>query len=272
MTLNQSNEFSPRTLSPVDVMLEAVWRVWHLRSRMVPAIGLPVLCVSAISIVGWQLGYESNSIESWIFLAIYSVSMAFAAVGCHRIILIGKQAVPKYGVNGLSAREWHFVGYSALLVVIMLLAFPLLGAIVYLPIGLVSEPDKVFDSALGQGAFYILWILVAYFVARLSLVLPACAVDKPLSVPNSWTLTRKNGWRLTLIVAIIPKLSEWPQEWIAALLPGWWGTTVSYLLFALFIPIEVAFLSVSYEKLVPPAPSTNKMIDDAADRQSPDTE
>ena len=57
-------------------------------------------------------------------------------------------------------------------------------------------------------AEYLGLLTSTYFVARLSLVLPATALDAAASFRQAWRQSARNGWRLLMIVGAFP--------WIAA--------------------------------------------------------
>jgi hypothetical protein len=70
-----------------------------------------------------------------------------------------------------------------------------------------------------------------YLIGRWSMILPATAIDKSLTLGTAWELGRKNGWRLMLTVGIFPGISTLIQS----ILPIQDVTILSYVLEQLFI-------------------------------------
>jgi membrane-anchored glycerophosphoryl diester phosphodiesterase (GDPDase) len=99
-------------------------------------------------------------------------------------------------------------------------------------------------------------ILALYVSARLSLVFPATAIDKRPDLKWSWNLTRNNGWRMVVVVGVLP----WVIGMIVGVLYRENATVLetivlSTLGIALFA-VEIAALSLSYRELTkePEAP------------------
>jgi hypothetical protein len=81
------------------------------------------------------------------------------------------------------------------------------------------------------------------------MVLPAAAIDRRPSVKWSWNLTRGNGWKLAVIVGVLP----WVIKEALALLFREEATFIETLLLATaavaLIAVEVAAVSLSYREL-----------------------
>lgn len=106
------------------------------------------------------------------------------AITTHRIILLGPDAIPKWGLNTWSKRETffalHFVGLSLVSVPILFLAFiPVVGWIL----------------ALG---------LFSWLIGRASLVFPGIAVDQGITFKLSWELTNNRQLLMVLVVVAFP--------------------------------------------------------------------
>ena len=89
-----------------------------------------------------------------------------------------------------------------------------------------------------------------YLVARLSLVFPATAIDRPASLRWAWRTSRGNGWRLVVVVTVLP----WLVSHLVGLLYRDEATAAEVVLLtvtgtALFA-LEIAALSVAYRELV----------------------
>jgi hypothetical protein len=107
------------------------------------------------------------------------------------------------------------------------------------------------DATQLQWAEKAVWAVLFYPFGRLSPMFPATAVEhQPLPrIRWAWQLTRGNGWRLFVVVAVLP--------WLFALLLGAvyrdGATTVEWLLvcllFLALLVVEIAAVSLSYKEL-----------------------
>jgi hypothetical protein len=107
------------------------------------------------------------------------------------------------------------------------------------------------DGTQLQWAEKAVWAVLFYPFGRLCRMFPATAVEHP-PLPRirwAWQLTRGNGWRLFVVVAVLP--------WLFALLLGAvyreGATTVEWLLvcllFLALLVVEIAAVSLSYKEL-----------------------
>lgn len=103
------------------------------------------------------------------------------AVTTHRMLLLGPQAVPKWGILKWSRRETRFACYA-----IGLFCFIFIAAVV-------SS-----NSVIAPIVFLLFFGLVA---PRLSLVFPAIAIDKKCSFKESWHLTK--NWKSLMFFAVV---------------------------------------------------------------------
>ncbi len=185
------------------------------------------------------LNYSIAITSSLIFCAV----LVMAVVGCHRTFLMNSQEINQTKIIRFSIRELKFVGWWMIIAI--------LASIVYLPFVMtLSVFGTLYDMTEGGNLFLlvvmILEIPLYYVIARVSLVLPATAIDKRnKSMLWSWRLSTGNGWRLTFLVAIVP-LSV---EYILSLIPSDESLIYTVATFAIWLIIgvmEVGFLSLSY--------------------------
>jgi len=93
-------------------------------------------------------------------------------------------------------------------------------------------------------------VLITYLAARISILLPRTAIDKRPSLEWVWSVTAGNGWRLFIIVGLLPVLiSTIPMVFylfgknILTEVPG-------ALFDPLVLAVEITALSLSYQFLV----------------------
>ena len=140
---------------------------------------------------------ETRSLADWViyivFLAASLAMYAVFAVRWHRFFLLDERE----SVFGeiLAARNWRFLGYTLLLafapvVLEFLIAF---GAVLSGAGSLVAETIDMVISYIGRYKFA--WVIVFVIFSRFFLVLPATAVDRPLTLGKAWHIMRGNSWR-----------------------------------------------------------------------------
>jgi hypothetical protein len=97
-------------------------------------------------------------------------------------------------------------------------------------------------------------VLAFYVVARFSLVFPAIATDRKPDLGAAWLESKRNGWRLAIVVGALP----WTLEQLTDLIYRDGATDAEYavlvVLTVFFTVIEVVALSLSYGEITSPAP------------------
>ena len=149
------------------------------------------------------------------------------AVTTHRIIVLGADAVPRWGINSWSTRETRFTLYA---------------------LGLLLAVIIVTSFAVAIGPFGPLLLLPVLLVLGSSLVLvfPAAALDEPISLAQAWQLAQGNFLPLITVVWLVPTVCALPM--VAVLLLG----GAMFLLAPLQIlvtVITVSALSIAYAEI-----------------------
>jgi len=106
------------------------------------------------------------------------------AITTHRIILLGPESVPNWGINKWTFRESYFLLY--LLVLFLLSVF--IGALAFAPLVISIS-----------GIAILLWGL-----SRVSLAFPGIAVDRDVGFFMSWRLTKENQILMALVTLGVP--------------------------------------------------------------------
>jgi hypothetical protein len=119
---------------------------------------------------------------------------------------------------------------------------------IQLPLNFAFEQDR---TMVWYGPRYgpAVWI-AAYVVARRSLVFPATALGRSVSIDWSKNLTKRNGWRIAFLISFLPFLFS---SFVGSYFEGHWllelvGKLISFFLSA----FSVIILSVCYHFLVVP--------------------
>ncbi|MBI5249668.1 MAG: hypothetical protein HY912_09250 [Desulfomonile tiedjei] len=240
-----------RNSGPLPVMAiirQAIAICWLKRAVMFRAL-LPAALFLIASHMLIQLlmmkvlGPGYAAISGIILVVVVGMAFAVFAVTCHRLIIMGDDSVSKYGLSGWSPRETRFVGWLLLGYVCFLAVGAAVGIPVFglaLLLGLPSRPWVVIVTIL-------VTIPCVYVFARISILLPATAVDERPNIKWAVDTTENNGWRLVLIVSILPLvLDKFPAYLLGySVVADFAIHVVECVLYA----VEIACLSLSYQHL-----------------------
>jgi hypothetical protein len=241
-------------LSVQPIIFEAVRLSWRRRTEVLGYGAVPALVYAlAVPFAGATSG---GLVASFVQAAAFVVF----AVRWHRAILLDASSnesfiLPRWG--------WRETRFLALAFGIYLVAF-LPIVIAFLPlIPLAGLFPGLWEDE--RGSFIVAGALIpvgAYVVARCSLALPAAAIDARISLAGAWQWSNGNGWRLALLVVVLPYLL-WAlfeffagQSWLAggggdinfnAVVSSAGQAAIALGVFS----IEVALLSLSYRALEP---------------------
>jgi membrane-anchored glycerophosphoryl diester phosphodiesterase (GDPDase) len=91
-------------------------------------------------------------------------------------------------------------------------------------------------------------IIPTYVLARLSIILPATAVEKKTSLLAAWRLSRKNGWRLVFTIIYFPAVIFYLPNWVLSKINFLAAIPFDILGYLLSL-IGVAALTLSYSEL-----------------------
>jgi len=219
----------------------------------------------------------SVTLLEWLFLA--SIAVAW-----HRLIL-RQERVTGLVYLRLDRTVWLYLLYSLLLAVLVGAPILLSTALLHLAVSLVFSPETLTTIALpaltlGLAAAFVLLpasaLLFLLVLPRLSLVLPAAALERPLSLRDAWRVSRANTLRLALatllctlpgILPFLGDLNAYVRAWttgeeLSELVPDSFAYRVLMpLAHAVLTVFAVALLSLTYrfflqprEESAPPAP------------------
>ena len=238
--MGKSEDFK---LPILEIIAEAFARTNSNLKLLIYPLSVISLFILAYEFVVPNYFDEYNKFGLAIGMCIHVVLYALFAITCHRIVILGFDAVPKFGLFKLSSREIKYLAYigiSYLFFFVTYLGFEWffghlfqLGADISIVLSLL---------------YFAVMVICLYSVGRLILVLPSVAVDNPISPKTSFKLTEGNGWRIFFVVIIVPLLSGI----LVGLLPD--GLIVLEVLGSIFwlylYVIEVSALSISYRYLI----------------------
>lgn len=213
--------------------------LWSNRDQLVAVMWAWLL----VMLPAYALAHWIDARAPWLSLdsLIELPFLASVAVGWHRLLLEGRRITAPYlNLDGAVLR------YTLYSFVIWLM---------WLPLSLLPETN---DDVTWPLLAAVLGVLAAILLfGRLSLIFPAIAVGRPMSLAQSWHLTRRNTFRIFWgsLLAIVPVLTllvlieiSWPDT------PGIAVKIAKSTLFSVVLAIGlmsgVSFLSLTYRFFV----------------------
>lgn len=179
----------------------------------------PWLAIVVVSILAWVVGILANGGGAspsrelvggagLLPLLVITIALLLAVpvvfVGWHRGIDSGARPSQPIVIDG---GVWGYVGYALLIGVTLALTVGLFALVATVIAGI--------TTGLGEGpmslerfaalAPFLPLVIVPYYIllSRFSLVLPAIAIGKSMSLTESFQMTRGNTWRLTLGAGLV---------------------------------------------------------------------
>ncbi len=228
------------------VALGAFLIPWWNRGAFARALALPLVFLVGLTLSWYYAASYLPEMSNWALYVLYGALFVLFAVTCHRLVLLDPQTVASRITPRWSRRETRFflwmIGVWLIFVVI---TFALTTAILNVWLQWASEPDP----ALFGWTVFLAKLPAFYLLARFCLVFPATAVDRNVDLKWAWRLSANNGWRLFLLVAVLP----WVISYAVGLLYRAEASVVETILLQFiacaFFTVEVAAISLSYREL-----------------------
>ena len=247
--MNDINAVKPLPLPVWDIIRDAFVIPWQQKRQFFRTLTLPILL---LMLIDHFVGYITHELSWLTLLLLYAVPLTLIAVPCHRLVLIGDDVASyRFGIPMWSWRETCFLGWS-LLVSLCMYVLPMLAMGIFRHSFWVSTDlsNYMFIVAFPIYAGIIVIVLfIPYLSARCSLILPATAIDQRTTFAAAWNLATDNGWRLTIVISILPLGfcifgALFPYDSDSMIL----SIVVSIISYPLMI-IEITTLSLAYKFL-----------------------
>lgn len=233
-----------------DMALKLPFENW----RLILKVSLPLFVIGLIALTIYQTPNDDIEVGAYgiagrfILAILVWITFVMAVVGCHRIFLLGPDSAASTPLVNWTGNEIRYIGWSILIgICTSLVSLPF--SLLVLPVITSGAPSGYENSALVALAQLTMMIPVYYFVSRWSLFLPASAIDKrDLDFHWAWSLSKGNGWRLALLVGILPLL----MDTLLSLIPfsdSFFLLLFQYVLWYVVGVIQVCLLSLSYDFL-----------------------
>ena len=236
------------------ILFDAFTLVWFRRADFMRALWLPFLLMLALA-GAWDFSEASlPSGFKWVYAVAYYFLLVLFVVNCHRVVLLNSQRTKEWAVPKWSWRETRFLGWTTCIWVIgatcavagSMIAFTFIGNVTpqfLWPVNLKSSTWTFISE-------YFMKFLYVYNFARLCLMLPSIAVDKSLSFQRAIKLSRANGWRLAIVVSIIPLAIHIIAKIVYRDNASAWEYMLWLTITGALLTVEIAALSLSYRELV----------------------
>lgn len=178
------------------------------------AVGFPLLFLLATFLAWHASSFAESTTAAWIAYGAFVLTLAWLAITIHRLVLVdGWSRTPASGSMPLRRFAWFVAAlmliwllHQALTLIVVGLALNLIYPPRYVPAGEIQAPPREMQNVEWLGT--LAYVLVYWVIARVSMVLPAIAVDRKLDVVDSWRRSRGNGWKLAIIVGVLPWVLE----------------------------------------------------------------
>lgn len=240
----------PHPLPVVAIIRDAIvipWRKREVMFRTLLPISLVLIALDTISQSHFSKPHPvhiSDLGPAIVLVVLTMLAFTVFAVICHRLILLGDESVPKYGLTTWSTRETRFVGWT----LFGMACIMAIGAAVLIPFGaLVILSQQVPSKWETLVAVCLILVPCEYVLARLWILFPATAVDERRNIKWACDVTENNGWRLVLVVGVLPLiLGQGPRYLLGhSVIVDLLVHVVECVLYV----VEIAALSLSYQHL-----------------------
>lgn len=231
------------------MVYQALLIPWRRRKDFAWALAVPLALLASLSLAWYFAAELLRGISGWplffLYWGLFALFFTLFAVACHRLVLLKSRPLAGIPWPRWSWRESRFLFWIISLWLIYLVIWWICMAVaanVWPRVGgdMVAS-FKLIEFAGSIPALYVL--------ARLSLVFPATAIDRPASFKWAWRASRGNGWRLVVVVTVLP----WLVSRLVGLLyrdePTVAETVVLAVLGTALFALEIAALSVAYREL-----------------------
>lgn len=233
------------------VILDTFQLVWMMRGDLLNKLSLSYVLIILLESVGKSIDEEIGYL-GYAVLLFTPIFYTYFAMKCHRLVILGNGSVPPFGIRRWTMRETRFLGWLIGFWLVLMLLMESRSMVTHFLISLFGF-SGVTASLISLA---IIGLSMMYLLARLSMIFPAVAIGKKPGIKWAWDISEGNGWRLLLIVGVMPLTLLILQIYLEN--PD--GTVIedivnSMLSFVVSI-IGISAISLSYKELSKKKPNT----------------
>ena len=159
----------------------------------------PVLALSLMVALAHLLPWPSGPSAALFLVAQLLLGVIFASA-CQRRLLVGGEPDSVMAALAWQRRHWIYLRATLLVLAVTIAGSTAAG------MALVAAAGGALSASAGALLAPPCLVASIYVSSRLSIMLPAAAVDAPARPADGWRLTQGNGWRLALVnlIAALP--------------------------------------------------------------------
>ena len=238
----------PRTLSIAKVLLGAFILPWWHRRTLFRALAAPGIALVSIDVV-WSAFARSIPEAAfqaafWVTWVVRSLLWLLFAVTVHRIILLQMRGNEMPTFPEWGRRETLFLGWVVAVYGLATATAFIAGFAFLMLVGLVSS------RTFAEFAYpYATAAIGTYVLGRLSVLLPATAIDQRINLGEAWSLTRGNALRMMVVVGALPWSFSYLWYAIYWQDPSMILAVLVTAVATVFLTVEIAALSLAYREL-----------------------
>lgn len=175
-------------------------------------------------------GKEKIDNHSLLFITsiISYIIYVMVAVSTHRILILGENSIPKWGLFKYTERERAFFIKGLLL-----------GLSVFAVLILVVLLGSLFGKAAVVVSAIIIGIILSIIIPRLSLVFPAISIDKELTFKDSWNYTKHYKFFVFVSLIVFPVLFSMVFGLVYGIVIKFLSSVTHFNLFFLFSILNI---------------------------------
>jgi hypothetical protein len=156
----------------IKTVVGSLYYAYKYKKQIAQATVIPILLSM---ILEWLLANITTGFLAVILLLPQFVLPAIVAINVHRVVISGDNSVPKWGRFKIGKIELRFIGYSMLMIT------------AFLPVALLSALDVSPVVTLS-----LILLVILPLICRLSIIFPAIAVGKDVSLQYAWEVSKSN--------------------------------------------------------------------------------
>lgn len=194
-----------------------------LKPLVIPAILLLFIEYISVNFIGVN---KLNIFNIVLFILSLLINMVIL-ITVHRVLILGKESVPSWGLKSYTKREYTFLlKYIALIVGVVL--------------SIVLVIMAFYKSTFLYMILAPLLILLLIIISRVSLVFPSISIDENMSFKDSWNYTKNYKGLVFVTIILFPLIFSIVVGGIYTLLITFLASIISSELSILIVLLNIA--------------------------------